>query len=97
MVQADVRAFATVPSLVAALIGALELRAGDCVTHVGCGTGYYTAVIAEVVGAGGRIGGRTPMLAETNQRDDRIELESIDAHLALTDVDLYEKVDLPAA
>lgn len=35
------------------------------------------------------------MLAETNRRDDRIELESIGAHLALTDV--YEKVELPAA
>ena len=35
------------------------------------------------------------MLAETNRRDDRIELESIDAHLALPDV--YEKVELPAA
>lgn len=43
------------PSFVALLLDALELRAGDHVTHVGCGTGYYTALIAEVVGPGGRV------------------------------------------
>jgi Uma2 family endonuclease len=35
------------------------------------------------------------LLAETNRLDDRIELESIGAHLALADV--YEKVELPRA
>ena len=33
------------------------------------------------------------LLAETNRLDDRIELQSIDAQLALADV--YEKVTLP--
>jgi protein-L-isoaspartate(D-aspartate) O-methyltransferase len=43
------------PSFVAALIDALDLRRGDRVVHVGCGTGYYTAVIAEVVGPRGSV------------------------------------------
>ena len=29
--------------------------AGDHVVHVGCGTGYYTAILAELVGPGGRV------------------------------------------
>jgi protein-L-isoaspartate(D-aspartate) O-methyltransferase len=43
------------PSFVAALIDALDLHEGDRAVHVGCGTGYYTAMIAEVVGNGGRV------------------------------------------
>jgi len=43
------------PSFVAGLIDALDLREGDRVFHVGCGTGYYTAVMAEVVGASGAV------------------------------------------
>src|SRR3984893_17715951 len=35
------------PSFLAFLIEQLELQAGDHVVHVGCGTGYYTAVMAE--------------------------------------------------
>lgn len=43
------------PSFLAFLIDQLELQAGDHVVHVGCGTGYYTAVMAEVVGSKGRV------------------------------------------
>jgi protein-L-isoaspartate(D-aspartate) O-methyltransferase len=43
------------PSALARWIDALELRAGDRVYHLGCGVGYYTAIMAEVVGAGGRV------------------------------------------
>jgi len=43
------------PSFLAFLIEALDLHPGDHVVHVGCGTGYFTAVLAELVGAGGRV------------------------------------------
>lgn len=43
------------PSALARWIDALELRPGDRVYHLGCGVGYYTAITAEVVGAGGRV------------------------------------------
>jgi len=43
------------PSFVASLIEALELREGDYAVHVGCGTGYFTAILAELVGPKGRV------------------------------------------
>ena len=43
------------PSFLAFLIDALELQEGDYAAHVGCGTGYYTAIMAEVVGAKGPV------------------------------------------
>jgi protein-L-isoaspartate(D-aspartate) O-methyltransferase len=43
------------PAFVSRLIDALDLREGSRVLHVGCGTGYYTAVMAAVVGAAGRV------------------------------------------
>lgn len=43
------------PSALARWIGALELEAGDRVYHLGCGAGYYTAIMAEVVDASGRV------------------------------------------
>ena len=43
------------PSFLASLIEALGLEAGEHVVHVGCGTGYYTAILAELVGPGGRV------------------------------------------
>jgi protein-L-isoaspartate(D-aspartate) O-methyltransferase len=33
------------------------LKPGDRVFHLGCGVGYYTAIMAEVVGAGGSVVG----------------------------------------
>ena len=45
------------PSALAFWIDALELKAGDRAYHLGCGVGYYTAIIAEVVGAGGSVVG----------------------------------------
>jgi protein-L-isoaspartate(D-aspartate) O-methyltransferase len=38
------------PSGLASWIDALELRSGERVIHIGCGTGYYTAILAEIVG-----------------------------------------------
>lgn len=43
------------PSFLAFLIEALELREGDHAVHIGCGTGYFTAVLAELVGPEGRV------------------------------------------
>lgn len=43
------------PGFLAYLIDALELKAGEHVAHIGCGTGYYSAILAEVVGKKGRV------------------------------------------
>jgi protein-L-isoaspartate(D-aspartate) O-methyltransferase len=43
------------PSSLARWIDALDLNAGDRVYHLGCGVGYYTAIMAEMVGTGGRV------------------------------------------
>jgi protein-L-isoaspartate(D-aspartate) O-methyltransferase len=43
------------PSGLAGWFDALGLRDGERVVHVGCGTGYYTAVLAEIVGPTGRV------------------------------------------
>ncbi len=45
------------PSSIALWLEALELKEGDHVLHVGCGVGYYTAIIAEVVGPNGYVTG----------------------------------------
>ena len=43
------------PSMIARLIAALNLSPGKRVFHCGCGTGYYTAIMAEVVGSEGSV------------------------------------------
>jgi protein-L-isoaspartate(D-aspartate) O-methyltransferase len=43
------------PSALATWIDALDLKPGERAYHLGCGVGYYTAVIAEVVGPAGRV------------------------------------------
>jgi protein-L-isoaspartate(D-aspartate) O-methyltransferase len=43
------------PSALARWIDALELEPGDRVYHLGCGVGYYTAIMAEVVGTSGTV------------------------------------------
>jgi protein-L-isoaspartate(D-aspartate) O-methyltransferase len=43
------------PSGLAKWIDAMDLEPGDRVVHAGCGTGYYTALIAHVVGNAGRV------------------------------------------
>jgi len=43
------------PSLWAFLLDQLDILAGEQVLHLGCGTGYYTAVMAELVGPTGKI------------------------------------------
>ncbi|NRF71790.1 protein-L-isoaspartate(D-aspartate) O-methyltransferase [Aquincola sp. S2] len=43
------------PSLHARCLAAAAPAAGDSVVHVGAGTGYYTAVLAQLVGSAGRV------------------------------------------
>jgi protein-L-isoaspartate(D-aspartate) O-methyltransferase len=43
------------PSGLATWINALDLKSGDRVYHMGCGVGYYTAIMAEMVGPGGSV------------------------------------------
>jgi protein-L-isoaspartate(D-aspartate) O-methyltransferase len=45
------------PSALARWIEALGLAEGDRVYHLGCGVGYYTAIMAQVVGPGGSVVG----------------------------------------
>ena len=43
------------PSLIARMISALNLTEGKRVLHIGSGTGYYSAIMAEVVGPKGSV------------------------------------------
>jgi protein-L-isoaspartate(D-aspartate) O-methyltransferase len=45
------------PSSLAQWIEALDLKTGQHVFHLGCGVGYYTAIMAEVVGPDGHVVG----------------------------------------
>ena len=45
------------PQFWASLLDRLDLRPGDSVCHIGAGTGYYTAIQAELVGPEGRVVG----------------------------------------
>jgi protein-L-isoaspartate(D-aspartate) O-methyltransferase len=47
--------FNGMPSAIGTWIDALALQPGDRVLHVGCGLGYYTALIAHCVGETGRV------------------------------------------
>src|SRR5581483_5709680 len=43
------------PGLWALLFDRLDLAPGKRVLHLGCGTGYYSAILAEIVGPSGRV------------------------------------------
>jgi protein-L-isoaspartate(D-aspartate) O-methyltransferase len=43
------------PALVAGTIDLLRLQPGERVLHVGAGLGYYSAILAHIVGASGRV------------------------------------------
>jgi protein-L-isoaspartate(D-aspartate) O-methyltransferase len=43
------------PGTLAPWLEALNLSTGKSVFHLGCGTGYYTAIMAELVGSKGRV------------------------------------------
>ncbi|WGF87199.1 protein-L-isoaspartate O-methyltransferase family protein [Marinivivus vitaminiproducens] len=44
-----------VPSLHARMMAGLDVRPGDRVVHIGAGSGYYTAILAELAGRDGRV------------------------------------------
>jgi protein-L-isoaspartate(D-aspartate) O-methyltransferase len=82
------------PSGLAAWFDALDPRPGETVVHVGCGTGYYTAILADIVGSAGRViaieidselaGRAQANLADLGQVD---VVEGDGAHLNLGQVD----------
>jgi protein-L-isoaspartate(D-aspartate) O-methyltransferase len=43
------------PSLWASHLAILDVHSGDHVLHLGCGTGYYSAILAELAGPGGKV------------------------------------------
>lgn len=43
------------PSALARWIDAMDLKPGDRAVHVGCGVGYYTAIMAELTGPSGKV------------------------------------------
>ena len=43
------------PGFLARLFDALAIREGERVAHIGCAVGYYTAILAEIVGPRGRV------------------------------------------
>jgi protein-L-isoaspartate(D-aspartate) O-methyltransferase len=43
------------PSLWAVHLDLLRVRPGDRILHLGCGTGYYTAILAELTGSAGKV------------------------------------------
>ncbi len=43
------------PSLWAIHLDLLRIRPGDRILHLGCGTGYYTAILAELAGPAGKV------------------------------------------
>jgi len=45
------------PSAVARSIDAMDVRQGERLVHAGCGTGYFTALMAYMVGPNGRVTG----------------------------------------
>lgn len=43
------------PSLHAQCLASAGVKPGETVVHIGCGTGYYTAILAELTGPGGSV------------------------------------------
>jgi protein-L-isoaspartate(D-aspartate) O-methyltransferase len=43
------------PGFLARVFDALAIRAGETVAHIGCAVGYYSAILAEIVGPEGRV------------------------------------------
>ena len=70
------------PSLHARCLDKLEISAGDTVNHIGTGTGYYTAILAELTGPSGRVCGyeidkELAQLATKNLKDrNNVEIQS---------------------
>jgi protein-L-isoaspartate(D-aspartate) O-methyltransferase len=70
------------PSALARWIDALDLKLGDRAVHIGCGVGYYTAIMAEVVGREGTVHG--------------VEVDSDLANRARGNLEAYPQVQVHA-
>lgn len=59
------------PSLHARCLSAGRIRAGERVLHIGCGTGYYSAILSELVGPSGVVAAWDiePALADEARRN----------------------------
>ncbi len=71
------------PSSLAAWISALDLQPGNRVFHLGCGVGYFTAIMAEVVGITGNVIASEvdPALAARAQQN-LVEYSNVEVHAA---------------
>lgn len=59
------------PSLHARCLSAAQIRTGEKILHIGCGTGYYSAILAELVGSAGAVAAWDvePELADSARRN----------------------------
>ncbi len=71
------------PSALARWISALELKPGARVYHLGCGVGYYTAIMAEVVGpSGGVVASEVNADLAERARQNLSTYTNVEVHLA---------------
>src|SRR5713226_155701 len=70
------------PSGLSRRIDAMDIQEGDRVVHAGCGTGYYTAVIAHIVGGSGHV--------------TALEFDPVLASRAQSNLQLFPNVDVIA-
>lgn len=68
------------PGLHAFCLAALALRRGETVMHVGAGSGYYSAILAELVGSGGKV--------------DAFEIDAVLAERARRNLTPWPQIDL---
>ncbi|AGF72061.1 protein-L-isoaspartate O-methyltransferase family protein [Corynebacterium halotolerans] len=77
------------PTTVATMLELLEVRAGDRVLDIGCGSGWTTALLSRLVGESGQVTGveRIPQLTEFG-RDNlaRLELSNAEIRQAVPEV-----------
>jgi protein-L-isoaspartate(D-aspartate) O-methyltransferase len=69
------------PGSLARWVDSLALKLGDRAFHLGCGVGYYTAIMAEVVGPGGSVVGLelNPELA-SRAKDNLADYPNVTVH-----------------
>jgi SAM-dependent methyltransferase len=82
------------------VVSLLQLRAGDTVVDVGCGTGLCFAAIEARIGPSGRLVGIEPcvdMLALAGERADRLGWSNVDLRLGLAEEQLRPDDDFDAA